>query len=280
MKKILSLMLAVSLSLALCACASTVEDNGDDIVDEPAVEYEYEDETYYVEEETQPTASVQSSSTATNNNYSENTSNNNQNTNDNYNYSSSQPSYTAPASTTTTTSSETHTHTWKEAICEERKTCTTCGETTGSRLDHNYTPETCTTPKTCTMCGKTRGSADGHEYFNDSCSKCGNKITIPFTVEYDTNMSYTLYGETCYFSVEQYNIIDVDKYSEGYAEICVTVRNDTGGRAYYSINYYDANGRILDTNTCHVVESAGASATTDRYIPINTARIVITAYVK
>ena len=38
---------------------------------------------------------------------------------------------------------------------------------------HSYKDATCTTPKTCTSCGETSGSALGHNYSNGSCTRCG-----------------------------------------------------------------------------------------------------------
>ena len=40
-----------------------------------------------------------------------------------------------------------HTHSWKAATCEEPKTCTGCGETSGSAEGHNYSGGI------CIMCG-------------------------------------------------------------------------------------------------------------------------------
>lgn len=181
-----------------------------------------------------------------------------------------------PTTTTKTETSKpsttTHTHDWRDATCQEKKTCTICGETTGTMLYHNYAPETCTTPKTCTMCGVTSGSASGHDYFNDTCVDCGEKITIPFTVEYTQNMAY----RDAPFTIEQFNIIDVDRLSAGGCRIAITTRNHISGHYYYYINFYDANGNVLEQTPCGGNKSAGQSLTTERRIPKNTARIEIT----
>ena len=75
-----------------------------------------------------------------------------------------------------------HEHSWKEANCEESKTCTECGETEGEALGHEWAEATCTTPKTCLRCGKTEGEALGHSVKNLSCTeggtceRCGKEI--------------------------------------------------------------------------------------------------------
>lgn len=55
-------------------------------------------------------------------------------------------------------------HEWKEADCENPKTCTLCGETEGEKLEHRWKDATCESPKTCALCQKTEGEALGHLY--------------------------------------------------------------------------------------------------------------------
>lgn len=61
-------------------------------------------------------------------------------------------------------------HQWKDATCREPKTCTLCGETTGSILTHDYAPATCMEPETCKLCGETQGEATGHDYVEATCT--------------------------------------------------------------------------------------------------------------
>ena len=73
-------------------------------------------------------------------------------------------------------------HTWAEATCTEPKTCTVCGLTEGEPAEHTGAEETCTEPKTCTVCGLTEGEALGHsageaDCTEDSvCTVCGETV--------------------------------------------------------------------------------------------------------
>ncbi len=78
------------------------------------------------------------------------------------------------------TSGSTLSHTWKAATCTDPKTCKKCGVTEGyASGDHNWKDATCTAPKTCKICGETLGSELSHnwEYATctkpDTCKKCG-----------------------------------------------------------------------------------------------------------
>ena len=42
-----------------------------------------------------------------------------------------------------------HEHTWEEATCTNPKTCTSCGETSGTTAAHQWKAATCADPKTC-----------------------------------------------------------------------------------------------------------------------------------
>ena len=57
-------------------------------------------------------------------------------------------------------------HDYTEATCSKPKTCTKCGETTGSALGHDYTAATCIAPMTCETCGDTAGTVNpsAHTY--------------------------------------------------------------------------------------------------------------------
>lgn len=57
-------------------------------------------------------------------------------------------------------------HNYTNATCTTPKTCTLCGQTSGTALGHNYSVATCTAPKTCNSCGATTGSAAGHKWTN------------------------------------------------------------------------------------------------------------------
>lgn len=60
-------------------------------------------------------------------------------------------------------------HEWKDATCDDPKTCEKCGETEGDELDHEWEVADCVNPKTCSLCGKTRGEALGHTWTDATC---------------------------------------------------------------------------------------------------------------
>ena len=70
-------------------------------------------------------------------------------------------------------------HDWKDATCEEPKTCKVCGKTEGEALGHEYTDATCVLPMTCTVCGHQEGEPLGHIWkaatcqVLKTCSVCG-----------------------------------------------------------------------------------------------------------
>ncbi len=55
-------------------------------------------------------------------------------------------------------------HNYTDATCTTPKTCTLCGQTSGSELGHTYSVASCTVPQTCNRCGATNGSAAGHKW--------------------------------------------------------------------------------------------------------------------
>ncbi|MBO5064957.1 MAG: NPCBM/NEW2 domain-containing protein [Clostridia bacterium] len=64
-------------------------------------------------------------------------------------------------------------HNFSVATCTSPKICTRCGTTTGSSLGHSFSAANCVSPKTCKRCNQTSGSALGHNYINNKCSRCG-----------------------------------------------------------------------------------------------------------
>ena len=70
-------------------------------------------------------------------------------------------------------------YTWQAATCTEPKTCSVCGKTEGAALAHIWSDATCTEPKTCSLCGATEGAALGHDWqaatytAPQTCARCG-----------------------------------------------------------------------------------------------------------
>ncbi len=84
-------------------------------------------------------------------------------------------------------------HDWKNANCENPKTCLTCGKTSGSPLGHDWKTATCDAPKICVVCRKTSGSALGHSWKEATCDApktcfvCNETSGSPLGHEYDSN---------------------------------------------------------------------------------------------
>ena len=57
-----------------------------------------------------------------------------------------------------TASATQHQHSWMDATCTSPRTCSVCGDTTGSKVGHQWVEATYNKPKTCEKCGATEGS--------------------------------------------------------------------------------------------------------------------------
>lgn len=148
MKRLLALLLALTLCFALVACG-----NERDTSSEPDA----------------------STTTQTGTESTNNTETNESNAETPTNSTTSKP--------TENTNPE-HTHSYSSATCTTPAKCS-CGATKGSALGHNFNAATCTTPKTCKTCGKTEGTAANHSYNNNgTCTKCGT--VLPEATEYIT----------------------------------------------------------------------------------------------
>ncbi len=72
-------------------------------------------------------------------------------------------------------------HTWLDATCEKSKICSVCGQVEGEPLGHQWLEATCTDPKTCSLCGKTEGKSLGHSVgtwttlIESTCSEKGSQ---------------------------------------------------------------------------------------------------------
>lgn len=76
-------------------------------------------------------------------------------------------------------------HIWKEADCENPRTCALCGKTEGAVLEHSWQQATCTDPEICERCGAIRGSVLGHAWRSadcehpKTCDNCGKTEGAP-----------------------------------------------------------------------------------------------------
>lgn len=107
-------------------------------------------------------------------------------------------------------------HIWKDANCEEPKTCATCGMTEGEVGGHAWVEATCTSPKTCAICDKTEGSALGHSWKNatytepKTCSRCGKTEGQPkgYISAVDGEFQRFVWGNSTTSSYEFYEQVD------------------------------------------------------------------------
>ena len=59
--------------------------------------------------------------------------------------------------------------TWKDANCEDPKTCAECGEIEGEALGHAWADADCENPRTCTNCNLTEGETLSHVWADADC---------------------------------------------------------------------------------------------------------------
>jgi len=73
-------------------------------------------------------------------------------------------------------------HNWKDATCDEPRTCATCGRTEGDKLGHDWSEGTCTIHRICQRCGADNGTTADHTWKNATCTEpktcleCGKTI--------------------------------------------------------------------------------------------------------
>lgn len=173
MKKIIALLLALSMLFALTACGG-------------------DDETTPTGESTGATTNT-TESTNTTDGTQDSTQGTTESTTGGENTETTEP----PPTTTPPATEAPHTHSYSSkvttaATCgkEGVKTFTcSCGHSYTEKIaatgQHSWQSATCTTPKTCNNCGKTEGTTSNHNYDNNgTCTKCGT--VLPEAAEYIT----------------------------------------------------------------------------------------------
>ena len=173
-------------------------------------------------------------------------------------------------------------HNWKDADCDEPKTCSACGTTEGDALGHNWKDADCDEPKTCSACGTTEGDALGHSYKEivteptcttggytlHVCSVCGGSyvdgqkdalghdyeatVTEPTCTEggYTTNVC-SVCGDTYVDAqVEANGHTEVSKVENNvtivYCSVCEEVFSETTNVAKIGGNYYETVQAAVD----------------------------------
>ena len=174
MKKLLSLLLALTLVFALVACSNEKDTASESDTSTTQTEVENTDNTETTDSDSDTTdKSLSDTKTPSNSNTS--STQNNTTTNNKDNTTSSKPSNainkptismpsTPPAKDTTTPTESTQTPTDEpdENPADEPSDC-----------EHTYPTVTCTIPKMCTKCHHIAGNALPHNYKNGSCTVCG-----------------------------------------------------------------------------------------------------------
>ncbi len=141
MKKIIALLLVLSLSIYLVACDG--KDASSDVTSEPDTQ---SSEVITSGDEASDVTSSEESEPAKDSSKEE----------------------TSNSSTQTLTS---HSHTYSKATCTEAEKCS-CGATKGKALGHKWQAATCAVAKTCTVCKATEGKALGHKFEGKICTVC------------------------------------------------------------------------------------------------------------
>ena len=76
-------------------------------------------------------------------------------------------------------------HDFKTKVCDEPQVCSKCGEK-GVTLGHYYKAADCLEPKTCLNCNKKVGKALGHKMSGDQCTRCA-----AFSQDYAPTLYFT-----------------------------------------------------------------------------------------
>lgn len=174
MKKILAILLALTLVFTLVACANEKDTESDVKTKETQSDVEnietsntHSDESISSEKNSSD-IETQSSTLST----------------------SSETIKNEESSKPTVSSNPTHSHKYSSATCTEAKKCS-CGETEGKALGHKWDEATCKAPKTCSICKKTEGSKVDHIVSGTTCKWC--KQAVPISPTLLKNRKYTFY---------------------------------------------------------------------------------------
>ena len=110
-------------------------------------------------------------------------------------------------------------HSFTAGDCSAPKTCTVCGTVSDEPVEHAYADATCILPQTCSVCGTTSGEALGHSYENDYCTRCNTKKASE-GLEFKFRSSVDGYYVAGIGSCTDVNIIIPDTY-DGYPVVYI-----------------------------------------------------------
>ena len=132
-------------------------------------------------------------------------------------------------------------HNYATATCTTPKTCTLCGQTSGSALGHTYSAATCTAPQTCTLCGQTSGSALGHTYSTATCTTPQTCNTCGATSGSAAGHKWTNITQTVHHEEQgHYGDVEVVKYVEKYK--CYACSNKSNTLEDYYSHFDSVHG--------------------------------------
>ncbi len=142
-------------------------------------------------------------------------------------------------------------------------TCSTCGGSYTETIyasGHSWVDATCTSAKTCSSCGETSGSALGHTTQQGNCERCGTYIN---SAKMYCNQSFplTIY-DYCGWSSVSAPTFEYGEYNEYsgklYFEWTITVTrkfheegDNYSGHQYIGYKIYDANGVVVESGTMY-----------------------------
>lgn len=156
-------------------------------------------------------------------------------------------------------------HEWRNATCEDPKTCAICGKTTGKAKGHDWQEANCEDPETCAVCGETQGEPGEHHWLAatceapETCEICGETRGEPgehqwSQADYDTASTCAVCGESSGRSLG---------YPLGWCAM-VDSSNEPGGsgKDAYVGDFYDTRG-VLHTDAVKfwTIQRAGWSDT-------------------
>jgi len=136
-------------------------------------------------------------------------------------------------------------HEWKDATCTVPRTCSNCGETSGSAYGHNWKDATLEAPKTCTRCGLTEGSKlAGVTLITRTSLPITVRTYDKFTDEYEC--SHVVTGVSYKYASDSWGDYYLTVYFDGYASDYKYDFQKTHAFVPYKI--YDSYGNcVVDT---------------------------------
>lgn len=236
MKRILALLLALTLAFVFVACSNEKDTTSEPDTSTTQTENASTDTNDTQTSETDSDESSSDTETPSNSTPTTNTETSKPTTNDKDNTTSSKPSDTTSKPTTsnpTEISTSKHTHNYSAATCTTPRKCS-CGATDGSALGHKWIGATCKVPKTCGVCNIKEGNVSEHVIENGLCKFCKETIVV-LPENLDVTKTYVHISEIDDFELENVYYRDIIKVDT----IFFSENSHIGERGLFSSNQYD-----------------------------------------